>query len=142
MASLIQSPAAVSPSMAGTVCSMCGDVGFRTSSSAAHAAAPASSTRTPYCTNYYGDAAPAETGVCDWCLSDDVVGGKKRQYASSTSRCGAQQQQAAEGRSGEQQPFVRSSSGFGKGAGKVITGGVQEGGRRARRYKLLKDVLC
>lgn len=83
--------------------------------------------------------------MCDWCLSDDVlVGGKKRQQYSlpPTSGCSKQQQQAAEGSTSEQQTF-RSSTGFGKGAanGKV-TGGVQEGGRRARRYKLLKDVLC
>lgn len=98
-----------------------------------------------YCTNYYGDAAPAEAGVCDWCLSDGVLGGgKKRQQYSlpPASGCSKQQQQAVEGSRSEQQTF-RSGTGFGKGpaAGKV-TGGVQEGGRRARRYKLLKDVLC
>jgi hypothetical protein len=81
--------------------------------------------------------------VCDWCLSDG--GGKKRhQYSPTTSGFSKQpQQEAAEGnRRSEQQPFIRSSSGFGKGAAGKVTGGVQEGGRRARRYKLLKDVLC
>ena len=101
-----------------------------------------------YCTNYYGDAAPAEAGagVCDWCLSDDVVGsGKKRPHISSSasSGCSKQQQQeaAAQARSSEQQPPF-PPSGCGKGAGKVVTGGEHEGGRRPRRYKLLKDVLC
>ncbi|KAF8765484.1 hypothetical protein HU200_008632 [Digitaria exilis] len=136
--------------MAGTtVCSMCGDVGFpdklfrcsRCRRRFQHS----------YCTNYYGDAAPAEAGaggVCDWCLSDDVVSnGKKRPYSSSPTTaspgCSKQQQQqaaAAQGRGGEQTPFP--PSGCGKGAGKAVTGGEHEGGRRPRRYKLLKDVLC
>jgi hypothetical protein len=96
-----------------------------------------------YCTNYYGDAAPAEAGagVCDWCLSDEVGSGKKRPHNSSASSgCSKQQQQeaAAQARSSEQPPPF-PPSGCGKGAGK---GGEHEGGRRARRYKLLKDVLC
>jgi len=96
-----------------------------------------------YCTNYYGDAG---AGVCDWCLSDDVVGsGKKRPHilSSASSGCSKQQQQeaAAQARSSEQQPPF-PPSGCGKGAGKVVTGGEHEGGRRPRRYKLLKDVLC
>ncbi|KAK3158644.1 hypothetical protein QOZ80_2AG0139790 [Eleusine coracana subsp. coracana] len=132
----------------GTVCSMCGDVGF--SDKLFRCARCRSRFQHSYCTNYYGDAGPAEAGVCDWCLSDDVLlvgGNKKRQQYSlppTTSRCSKLQQQAAEGSRTEQQPFRPSpSTGFGKGsaAGKV-TGGVQEGGRRARRYKLLKDVLC
>ncbi|GJM86353.1 hypothetical protein PR202_ga02206 [Eleusine coracana subsp. coracana] len=113
---------------------MCGDVGF--SDKLFRCARCRSRFQHSYCTNYYGDAGPAEAGVCDWCLSDDVLlvgGNKKRQQYSlppTTSRCSKLQQQAP-------------STGFGKGsaAGKV-TGGVQEGGRRARRYKLLKDVLC
>ena len=47
-----------------------------------------------YCTNYYGDAAPAEAGagVCDWCLSDEVGRGKKRPHNSSASSgCSKQQ---------------------------------------------------
>ncbi|KAL6633846.1 hypothetical protein ACP70R_026517 [Stipagrostis hirtigluma subsp. patula] len=123
--------------MAGNVCSMCGDVGFpdklfRCSSCRRRF-------QHTYCTNYYGDAAPAEAGagVCDWCLSDGVAGGKKR-YSSSASGCGKQQQQAEAGRGG-QQGFP--PNGCGKGGSKV-TGGEHEGGRRARRYKLLKDVLC
>ncbi|XP_062217492.1 uncharacterized protein LOC133917630 [Phragmites australis] len=124
--------------MAGTVCSMCGDVGFP--DKLFRCARCRRRSQHSYCTNYYGNAAPAEAGagVCDWCLSDDV-GGKKRQF-SSASGCSKQQQQqqAAEGRS-EQQPFL--TNGCGKGAGKV-TGGEQEGGRRVRRYKLLKDVMC
>jgi hypothetical protein len=67
--------------------------------------------------------------VCDWCLSDDGIFG------------GKQQQQAAAGgsRSEQPQPFT----GFGKGGvASKATGGVHDGGRRARRYKLLKDVLC
>ncbi|KAK3154818.1 hypothetical protein QOZ80_2BG0195450 [Eleusine coracana subsp. coracana] len=133
----------------GTVCSMCGDVGF--SDKLFRCSRCRSRFQHSYCTNYYGDAGPAEAGVCDWCLSDGVlVGGNKKirqQYSllptsSGCSKLQQQQQQAAEGSRTEQQPF-RSSTGFGKGstAGKV-TGGVQEGGRRARRYKLLKDVLC
>jgi hypothetical protein len=101
-----------------------------------------------YCTNYYGDAAPAQAGagVCDWCLSDDVVGGGKKRQRSSASGCGKQQhpQVGEEAGSSAQQPASFPPSGCSKqGAGKV-TGGSEhgEGGRRPRRYKLLKDVLC
>jgi hypothetical protein len=67
--------------------------------------------------------------VCDWCLSDDgVFGGKQQQQAA-----------AGGGRSEQPQPLT----GFGKGGtASKATGGVHDGGRRARRYKLLKDVLC
>ena len=98
-----------------------------------------------YCTNYYGDAAPAEAGagVCDWCLSDEVGRGKKRPHNSSASSgCSKQQQQAAAQARSSEQPPPFPPSGCGKGAGKVVTGGEHEGGRRPRRYKLLKDVLC
>ncbi|RCV07628.1 hypothetical protein SEVIR_1G264400v4 [Setaria viridis] len=132
--------------MAGTtVCSMCGDVGF--ADKLFRCARCRRRFQHSYCTNYYGDAAPAEAGagVCDWCLSDDVggSGGKKRPYNSSAaSGCSKQQQAAAaaQGRS-EQQAFP-TISGCGKGAGKVTGGELEAGGRRARRYKLLKDVLC
>jgi hypothetical protein len=85
-----------------------------------------------YCTNYYGDAAPAEAGagVCDWCLSVD--GAPVRRNPSAPS---AMQQRAA-------------ATGMGCGKLKVASdGGEHEGGRRGakvgvRRYKLLKDVLC
>ncbi|CAL5020503.1 unnamed protein product [Urochloa decumbens] len=132
--------------MAGTtVCSMCGDVGFP--DKLFRCARCRRRFQHSYCTNYYGDAAPAEAGagVCDWCLSDDAGGGgKKRPYSSSSSAaaagCSNSRQQAAQGRSEQQQAFP-PISGWGKGAGKV-TGGEHEGGRRARRYKLLKDVMC
>ncbi|KAG0534842.1 hypothetical protein BDA96_04G314600 [Sorghum bicolor] len=137
--------------MAGTtVCSMCGDVGFP--DKLFRCARCRRRFQHSYCTNYYGDAAPAEAGagVCDWCLSvsGDVVGGKKRQY-SSVSGHGKQQQQRLQveeeeaGRSMQQPASSFASSGCSKGAGKV-TGGSEhaEGGRRPRRYKLLKDVMC
>ncbi|OEL24067.1 hypothetical protein BAE44_0014916 [Dichanthelium oligosanthes] len=128
--------------MAGTtVCSMCGDVGFP--DKLFRCARCRRRFQHSYCTNYYGEAAPVEAGagVCDWCLSDDAGTGKKRPYSSSASGCSKQQQQqaVAQGRS-EQQAFP-AISGCANGAGKV-TGGEHEGGRRARRYKLLKDVLC
>ncbi|KAL6911683.1 hypothetical protein ACP4OV_000488 [Aristida adscensionis] len=115
--------------MAATVCSMCGDVGFP--DKLFRCARCRRRFQHTYCTNYYGEAAPAEAGagVCDWCLSDDA-GGKKMRY-SSASGCSKQQQQQA----------LPPSNGFGKGGSKV-TGGEHEGGRRPRRYKLLKDVLC
>ncbi|XP_052142140.1 uncharacterized protein LOC127761848 isoform X1 [Oryza glaberrima] len=136
----------------GTVCSMCGDVGFpdklfrcarcrrrfqhsyiviRTDGSwqRMHACS--------YCTNYYGDGAPVEAGagVCDWCLSDAaVVAGKKGPSSE-----------------GNEEPFSREYRGRSKQAAST-GGGEQEGGggggRRVskagavRRYKLLKDVLC
>ncbi|GJN02134.1 hypothetical protein PR202_ga19457 [Eleusine coracana subsp. coracana] len=119
-----------------TVCSMCGDVGFpeklfrctRCRHRFQHS----------YCTNYYGDGAPASAGfdVCDWCLSD-VVAGKARWSSSGTKH------QHASGGSQESSSTTSSGSGRGKASG----GDPLETGRRStrpptRRYKLLKDVLC
>ncbi|ONM15262.1 Zinc ion binding protein [Zea mays] len=100
-----------------TVCSMCGDVGF-----------PEKLFR--YCTNYYGDSAPAsaDSDMCDWCLS--VVAGKARSPAGKQNATGSQESSTTTG-----------SGGSGRGAA-----GKAEAGRRAttrpagRRYKLLKDV--
>lgn len=84
-----------------------------------------------YCTNYYGDAAPADAGagVCDWCLSDDPLVKNRRPSAPPAMQ------------------HRGPPTGMGCGKVKVTGGGEQEGGRRVakaavRRYKLLKDVLC
>ncbi|KAF0894082.1 hypothetical protein E2562_033961 [Oryza meyeriana var. granulata] len=126
--------------MAGTstVCSMCGDVGFP--DKLFQCARCRYRFQHSYCTNYYGDAAPASAGsdMCDWCLSD--VAGKTR-YSSVAGK----PQQGA----GSQESSTTSSSSAGRG-GKASAGagaGEQESGRRGtkaagRRYKLLKDVLC
>lgn len=100
-----------------------------------------------YCTNYYGDSAPASAGsdMCDWCLSD--VAGKQARWSSSSPA--AKQQHATAG-SQESSSTTTSSGGSGSGRGKASGGDLQAeaGGRRAttraagRRYKLLKDVLC
>lgn len=103
-----------------------------------------------YCTNYYGDSAPASAGsdMCDWCLSD-VAGGKARW--SSSSPAGTKQHATA----GSQESSSTTTSSGGSGSGRGAGGGKASGGdqaelagRRAttraagRRYKLLKDVLC
>ncbi|CAM0944940.1 unnamed protein product [Alopecurus aequalis] len=114
--------------MSSAVCSMCGDVGFP--EKLFRCARCRCRSQHSYCTNYYGDAAPAGAGagVCDWCLNDD---GPMRKNLSAPS---PMQQRAA-------------ATGMGCGQLKVTGGGEQEGGRRGpkvavRRYKLLKDVLC
>ncbi|KQJ83946.1 uncharacterized protein LOC100835685 [Brachypodium distachyon] len=121
---------------AATVCSMCGDIGFpdklfqcsRCRYRFQHS----------YCTNYYGDGAPASAGAdtCDWCLSDAATG-KARRCASAAGK----QQQA----SGSHDSSTTSPTG--RAVDKAASGGEQESGRRGtkvggRRYKLLKDVLC
>ncbi|CAM0903472.1 unnamed protein product [Alopecurus aequalis] len=114
-----------------TVCSMCGDVGFP--DKLFQCARCRYRFQHSYCTNYYGDGAPASAGadMCDWCLGD--VAGKVR-------RCSGKQQA-----SGSHDSTTTSSSGR---ADKAGSGGDQESGRRGstkvggRRYKLLKDVLC
>ncbi|KAL5207230.1 hypothetical protein ABZP36_031665 [Zizania latifolia] len=124
------------------VCSMCGDVGFpdklfrcvRCRRRFQHS----------YCTNYYGEGAPAEAGagVCDWCLSDTaaIVGNWRKGSAAASS---------VRQLEGNEEPF--SSNKECRGRSKVATGGGEQeggGGRRVsnkaavRRYKLLKDVLC
>ncbi|KAG8060013.1 hypothetical protein GUJ93_ZPchr0002g26472 [Zizania palustris] len=113
------------------VCSMCGDVGFldklfrcvRCRRRFQHS----------YCTNYYGEGAPAEAGagVCDWCLSAAaaIVGNGRKGSAASSVR----------------QLVAAGVTCVATGAGVEREGG---GGRRVsnkaavRRYKLLKDVLC
>uniref|UniRef100_A0ACD5US81 Uncharacterized protein n=1 Tax=Avena sativa TaxID=4498 RepID=A0ACD5US81_AVESA len=120
-----------------TVCSMCGDVGFP--DKLFQCARCRYRFQHSYCTNYYGDGAPASAGAdtCDWCLGD-VAGNKARRCASASGK-----QQAA----GSHDSTTTSSSG--RAADKAPGGGDQESGRRGpstkvggRRYKLLKDVLC
>lgn len=91
-----------------------------------------------YCTNYYGDAAPAPAGadMCDWCRSD--VAGKARYSSAAGKQQGAGSQESS---------TTTSSSSAGRGGGGKPGAGEQESGRRGtkaagRRYKLLKDVLC
>ncbi|KAF0922094.1 hypothetical protein E2562_024666 [Oryza meyeriana var. granulata] len=119
----------------GTVCSMCGDVGFP--DKLFRCARCRRRFQHSYCTNYYGDGAPAEAGagVCDWCLSDAaVVVGKKVASATPVRQL-----------VGNEEPF---SSREYRGKSKAATGVGEEGGGRrvskaaVRRYKLLKDVLC
>ncbi|XP_052151543.1 uncharacterized protein LOC127769922 [Oryza glaberrima] len=125
---------------AGTVCSMCGDVGFP--DKLFQCARCRYRFQHSYCTNYYGDAAPAPAGadMCDWCLSD--VAGKARYSSAAGKQQGAGSQESS---------TTTSSSSAGRGGGgKPGAGagaGEQESGRRGtkaagRRYKLLKDVLC
>ncbi|XP_044409515.1 uncharacterized protein [Triticum aestivum] len=116
--------------MSGTVCSMCGDVGFQDKLFGC-ARCRCRFQHSSYCTNYYGDAAPADAGagVCDWCLSDDPLVKNKRPSAPPAMQ------------------HRGHATGMGCGKVKVTGGGEQEGGRRVakaavRRYKLLKDVLC
>ncbi|XP_048553156.1 uncharacterized protein LOC125533871 [Triticum urartu] len=119
---------------AATVCSMCGDIGFP--DKLFRCARCRYRFQHSYCTNYYGDGAPASAGadMCDWCLGD--VSGKARRSAST---------------SGKQQASVcqdSATTGYSGRIDKAATGGDQESGRRGstkvggRRYKLLKDVLC
>ncbi|KAF8702381.1 hypothetical protein HU200_032756 [Digitaria exilis] len=136
--------------MAGTtatVCSMCGDVGFP--EKLFRCARCHHRFQHSYCTNYYGDGAPASAGsdTCDWCLSD--VGAGKARWSSSSSAAGKQQQHASAG--SQESTSTTSSGGSGRGSGKASDHQQAEAaatGRRAttraggRRYKLLKDVLC
>uniref|UniRef100_J3LFG9 PHD-type zinc finger plants domain-containing protein n=1 Tax=Oryza brachyantha TaxID=4533 RepID=J3LFG9_ORYBR len=120
---------------------MCGDVGFP--DKLFRCARCRRRFQHSYCTNYYGDGAPAEAGagVCDWCLSDPaVVVGKKGAPATTTPGGGCRQTTE-----GNDEPFSREYRAKNKPA---TGGGEQEGGGRrvskaaVRRYKLLKDVLC
>ncbi|OQU82095.1 transcription factor Sp8-like [Sorghum bicolor] len=141
---------------AATVCSMCGDVGFP--EKLFRCARCRHRFQHSYCTNYYGDSAPASagSGMCDWCLSDVVAGGKARWSVSSPA--GGTKQQHATAGSQESSSTTTSSGGSGSGSGRGAGGKGAGGGdhqaeaagpgRRAttratgRRYKLLKDVLC
>ncbi|CAL5015564.1 unnamed protein product [Urochloa decumbens] len=129
-----------------TVCSMCGDVGFP--EKLFRCARCRHRFQHSYCTNYYGDGAPASAGsdTCDWCLSD--VGSGKARWSSSSSAAGKQHATA-----GSQESSSTTSSGGGSGRGGKQQGDqhqqAEAAGRRAtttraagRRYKLLKDVLC
>ncbi|WVZ86647.1 hypothetical protein U9M48_033398 [Paspalum notatum var. saurae] len=133
---------------ATTVCSMCGDVGFP--EKLFRCARCRHRFQHSYCTNYYGDAAPASAGsdMCDWCLSDVAGIGNKQARWSSSSAAGKQHATGS-----HESSSTTSSGGSGGGRGGKAGGGDQAeaaaaAGRRAttraagRRYKLLKDVLC
>ncbi|KAE8799785.1 hypothetical protein D1007_24881 [Hordeum vulgare] len=114
-----------------TVCSMCGDIGFP--DKLFRCARCRYRFQHSYCTNYYGDGAPASAGadMCDWCLGE--VSGKARKSAST---------------SGKQHATGSHDSATTGSSGRTNKGGDQETERRGstkvggRRYKLLKDVLC
>ncbi|XP_066343204.1 uncharacterized protein [Miscanthus floridulus] len=133
--------AAAAAADTATVCSMCGDVGFP--EKLFRCARCRHRFQHSYCTNYYGDSAPASAGsdMCDWCLSG--VAGKQARWSSSSP---SGKQHAA---IGSQESSSTTTSSGGRGAGKASGGDQAElAGRRAttraagRRYKLLKDVLC
>ncbi|KAG2573802.1 uncharacterized protein LOC120642704 [Panicum virgatum] len=142
----------MSRAAAATVCSMCGDVGFP--EKLFRCARCRHRFQHSYCTNYYGDGAPASAGsdTCDWCLGD-VAAGKAR-WSPSPSPSAAGKQHAAG--SQESSSTTSSSGGSGRGGKQAGSGDHQHqqaeaAGRRAtttttrvagRRYKLLKDVLC
>ncbi|KAL5216654.1 hypothetical protein ABZP36_008055 [Zizania latifolia] len=104
-----------------TVCSMCGDVGFP--DKLFQCARCRYRFQHSYCTNYYGDGAPASAGsdMCDWCLRD-VAGKARSSYPSAAGK-----QQAI----GSQESCTTSSS-AGRGASKASAGpgADQESGRR------------
>ncbi|CAL9092996.1 unnamed protein product [Musa textilis] len=118
-----------------TVCSMCGDIGFadqlfqciRCRSRFQHS----------YCTSYYEEERSETVRVCDWCLREERDGAKRRgiHRKKVTGGCTSEtsSDKAEQRRDGEESRRGRGKSGGGAAAASRPT---------ARRYKLLKDVLC
>ncbi|KAJ1272156.1 hypothetical protein BS78_06G181500 [Paspalum vaginatum] len=104
-------PLSMADTAATTVCSMCGDVGFP--EKLFRCARCRHRFQHSYCTNYYGDGAPASAGsdMCDWCLSDVVGIGNKARWSSSPA---AGKQHAA----GSHESSSTTSSG-GSGGGRA-----------------------
>uniref|UniRef100_A0A0D9VJ41 PHD-type zinc finger plants domain-containing protein n=1 Tax=Leersia perrieri TaxID=77586 RepID=A0A0D9VJ41_9ORYZ len=127
--------------MASTVCSMCGDVGFP--DKLFRCARCRRRFQHSYCTNYYGDGAPAEAGagVCDWCISEaSAFVGKKGASAAATP--GAVRQLVEEANEESFRGKSKTAAGGGEQQQAMECGGRRVSKGAVRRYKLLKDVLC
>ncbi|KMZ67379.1 hypothetical protein ZOSMA_26G01290 [Zostera marina] len=130
----------------GTVCCMCGDVGF--SDKLFRCVRCVFRFQHKYCGNYYEDNTSSETGgVCDWCRSEYRSCGKHKKLStgkdpSAASRsvnrseyCSSQKIKQAKGSDNED---GRGGEVKGKNGGPASSSGKSG----ARRYKLLKDVMC
>ncbi|KAJ8506385.1 hypothetical protein OPV22_007271 [Ensete ventricosum] len=117
-----------------TVCSMCGDIGFadrlfqciRCRSRFQHS----------YCTNYYEEERSETDRVCDWCLREERDGAKRRGIHRKKHAGGCTSETSSDR---AEQGSGREESRRGRGKS---SGGAAVSRPTARRYKLLKDVLC
>ncbi|KAF5744287.1 hypothetical protein HS088_TW08G00887 [Tripterygium wilfordii] len=124
------------------VCCMCGDVGFPDKLFRCNKCRNRS--QHSYCSNYYSEFA-GEIKVCDWCQSEERSASK---HGSSSKKSTGHESGGVTKRSEYSLEKIknhdRQESGSGGSAAKVRSpgGGVPSPRAGARRYKLLKDVMC
>ncbi|XP_074592337.1 uncharacterized protein LOC141848118 [Curcuma longa] len=130
---------------ANMVCSMCGDVGFadklflciRCNYRFQHS----------YCTNYYEEAALAAPAVCDWCICEsrsasEAKRGSSFLYSKKPTAAGRDRSTGSSG-AGVGDDKVEQSREQEQNRGRSKSGASAASSKpTARRYKLLKDVLC
>lgn len=135
-----------------TVCCMCGDVGFPDKLFRCNKCR--NRFQHSYCSNFYSEyAEPIE--LCDWCRSDQerstarhggsskkssVVGGVETGGASSRSEYSGDHK--IKQHDHQQHRDHQDDGGSGSGEKASKNSGVPSPRPTARRYKLLKDVMC
>ncbi|XP_057440498.1 uncharacterized protein LOC130732476 [Lotus japonicus] len=120
-----------------TVCCMCGDVGFRDKlfrcNKCRHRV------QHSYCSNYYGELPEIE--LCDWCQSEEKssrhVGSNSKKSVPGIETGTTIRSEYSGEKMIKQQQHDREEGGSEKG--KSPAPSPRPG---ARRYKLLKDVMC
>ncbi|KAL2336919.1 hypothetical protein Fmac_011365 [Flemingia macrophylla] len=119
-----------------TVCCMCGDVGFPDKLFRCNKCR--NRFQHSYCSNYYGELPEIE--LCDWCQSEEKivrhVGSNSKKLAVAGNEIGATHRSEY---SGEKMIKQHDHNESGSDKGKSPTPSPRPG---ARRYKLLKDVMC
>ncbi|KAK6142968.1 hypothetical protein DH2020_023316 [Rehmannia glutinosa] len=116
-----------------TVCCMCGDVGFP--DKLFRCSNCRNRFQHSYCSNYYRENGE-QIEICDWCQCEK----KNSPSTSSSSRNSTKSGNANEVRSGHSGDKIKHHDG-GAMAEKA-TGKTPSPRPTARRYKLLKDVMC
>ncbi|KAL1543364.1 hypothetical protein AAHA92_20347 [Salvia divinorum] len=116
-----------------TVCCMCGDVGFP--DKLFHCSKCRNRSQHSYCSNYYSESAEA-IEICDWCQHEQRNPSSSR-HGNSTPRNSKHASEVRSAYSGDKIKQQRSEEAAEKAAGKTPSPRPY-----ARRYKLLKDVMC
>ncbi|XP_042013830.1 uncharacterized protein LOC121762117 [Salvia splendens] len=119
-----------------TVCCMCGDVGFP--DKLFRCSKCRNRSQHSYCSNYYSELAEA-IEICDWCQHEqrNPSSSSSSRHGNSTPRNTKHASEARSAYSGDKIKHQRTEETAEKAAGKAPSPRPS-----ARRYKLLKDVMC
>ncbi|XP_051132806.1 uncharacterized protein LOC127252605 [Andrographis paniculata] len=116
-----------------TVCCLCGDVGF--SDQLFRCSNCRSRFQHSYCSSYCGEQS-RRVEVCDWCLSEKASSSSGR-ITSKFPQASSEMRSAYSG-----EKIKQNNRGDGGATADKVAGKSLSPRPTARRYKLLKDVMC